>query len=549
MGVTHLDLSYHPTIWKFMQDDSPVRVVVGPVGSGKSTGVGCGEIMRRAFMQAPSPLDNIRYFKALVVRNTQPELRKTTLKTWLGMYPESLGKFNNTALTHHITVPAGKDGTPGLDLLVEFMGLDGPQDAAKLLSWEGTLIWFNEAKEIDKTIVDQADGRVGRYPSMKQGGVMPSWYGIIMDTNPFNSGHWMDVLEKNTPDTWGMYRQPPGVLEMEKVNGGWRSVEPGIELSISEDTPEYIHEGGGLQWAVNPNAENLRYLPINFTLDPFFVPGTGQEDDEEWCELARRRRGGYYGNIVKGKELSYIQIFVQGKNGALTSDHAVIPEFDRKTMVTQAAEYNPTMPLHMGIDFGAGTLNPAAVIGQMDPIEGRWVILKEVVCQNMGLIDFVAQIKRTLNENFPGHSDLRIWGDPAGLQRDGVSMKTYFDHLASEGLYARSAPSNIIDIRIECIRAPMKRFTRGKPGILFSPDCFVLIEALEEKWNYKRLKVAGEIRYDDKPCKDHPASDVCDALGYLLSGGGEHYTLISRNAETMGGGSGAYVMDTSWDVI
>jgi len=105
MAITQLDLSYHKTIWDFMNDDKPVRIVVGPVGSGKSTGVGCGEIVRRAFMQEPSPIDNVRYFKALVVRNTQPELRKTTLKTWLGMYPETLGKFNNTALTHHIKVP------------------------------------------------------------------------------------------------------------------------------------------------------------------------------------------------------------------------------------------------------------------------------------------------------------------------------------------------------------------------------------------------------------------------------------------------------------
>ncbi len=56
------------TIWEFMRCDDHVRIVVGPVGSGKSTGVGCGEIMRRALLQEPSPRDNIRYFKALIVR-------------------------------------------------------------------------------------------------------------------------------------------------------------------------------------------------------------------------------------------------------------------------------------------------------------------------------------------------------------------------------------------------------------------------------------------------------------------------------------------------
>jgi len=40
MAITQLDLSYHKTIWDFMNDDKPVRIVVGPVGSGKSTGRG-----------------------------------------------------------------------------------------------------------------------------------------------------------------------------------------------------------------------------------------------------------------------------------------------------------------------------------------------------------------------------------------------------------------------------------------------------------------------------------------------------------------------------
>ena len=530
MGITQLDLSYHKTIWDFMNDDKPVRIVVGPVGSGKSTGVGCGEIVRRAFMQEPSPIDNVRYFKALVVRNTQPELRKTTLKTWLGMYPETLGKFNNTALTHHIKVPPHKDGTPGLDLLVEFTGLDGPQDASKLLSWEGTLIWFNEAKEINKEIVDMATARVGRYPSIKQGGVMPTWYGLIMDTNPYTSGHWLDKLEKDTPNNWSFYRQPPGVLEMQKTEEGWTSLEPRWPLTVTD--PEYIHHGGGCDWAVNQKAENLPYLPVSRSIEPTGDP---------------LKSGGYYAALVQGKDKSYIQIYVQGKNGALTSDQAVIPEFDGNTMISSDTAYNPGLTLQCGIDFGAGTLNPAAVFGQLDPVHNRWIILKELACGNMGLLQFADQLLTSIKKDFQGSTDIQIWGDPAGLQRDGVSMKSYFDHLRLKGLHALPAPSNKIDIRIECIRTPMLRYSEGRPAFLVNPKCQVLIDALTEKWCYKRLNVAGELRYDDKPCKDHPHSDVADALGYLLSGGGEHFSLIAgKRNSSMGDG---FVMNNDWEVI
>ena len=80
MSNISINFKSAPTIKKFMADDNPVRIVVGCIGSGKSVGVVCVEVMRRALMQEPSPLDNIRYFKALIVRNTMPELRRLQLR-------------------------------------------------------------------------------------------------------------------------------------------------------------------------------------------------------------------------------------------------------------------------------------------------------------------------------------------------------------------------------------------------------------------------------------------------------------------------------------
>ena len=213
-------------------------------------------------------------------------------------------------------------------------------------------------------------------------------------------------------------------------------------------------------------------------------------------------------------------------------------------MVHQSVEYNETLPVHVGVDFGAGTLNPAAVLGQRDPITGRWNILREVVCPNMGLIEFTQQVLQTIKENFYGVQDLRVWGDPAGMQRDGVSMKTYFDHMRTQGLFANPAPTNQIEVRIECIRTPMTRFTQGKPGLMINPKCKTLISALAEKWCYRRLNVAGEVRYDDKPCKDHPWSDVADALGYMLAGGGEHGALAYNTTTKLE----PVMMNTDWEV-
>ena len=70
-----------PTISAFIVDEHPYTFVIGPIGSGKSTG-SIMKIFYRAQRQAPSPVDGVRYSRWLVVRNTNKELQDTTLKTF-----------------------------------------------------------------------------------------------------------------------------------------------------------------------------------------------------------------------------------------------------------------------------------------------------------------------------------------------------------------------------------------------------------------------------------------------------------------------------------
>ena len=120
----------------FLRNEAFVRGIRGPVGSGKSVS-NCIEILRRAGQQAPAA-DGIRYSKWAVVRNTNPELKTTTIATWLDWFPENeWGKFRwSPPYTHHI-----KKGD--IDLEVIFLPLDNPEDVKKLLSLEVTGIWVN----------------------------------------------------------------------------------------------------------------------------------------------------------------------------------------------------------------------------------------------------------------------------------------------------------------------------------------------------------------------------------------------------------------------
>jgi hypothetical protein len=69
--------------------DAFVRGIRGPLGSGKSTGCSV-EILRRSQMQQPSP-DGVRRTRWAVIRNSYPELKSTTIRTWQEWCPATYG--------------------------------------------------------------------------------------------------------------------------------------------------------------------------------------------------------------------------------------------------------------------------------------------------------------------------------------------------------------------------------------------------------------------------------------------------------------------------
>lgn len=232
------------TLKQFHESNAFVRALKGPFGSGKSSAC-VMEILIRSQMQKPSP-DGIRRTRWAVIRNSYPELKSTTIKTWTQWCPTSYGKLNqDSPIIHRIK-------TPDLDMEVLFLALDKPEDVPKLLSLELTGAWLNEAKEIPKAIIDGVTGRVGRYPAAMDGG--PTWSGVIMDTNPPDDQSWYyHFAEKQTPEGWLFLSQPSGL---------------------------------------SPKAENLKNLPPNYYKR--LIAGK----DPDWVKVYVE---GQYGYVMEGK--------------------------------------------------------------------------------------------------------------------------------------------------------------------------------------------------------------------------------------------------------
>lgn len=198
-----------PVAKAFLESSAFVKGIRGPFGSGKST-LCCADILDRAQAQAPGP-DGIRRTRFACVRNTYPELKTTTIKTWHGIVPQNFGRWvDQGPPTHWVTAN-------DLECEVLFLALDSPADVKKLLSMDLTGAWVNEAREIPKSVIDGLTARVGRYPSKAMGG--PTWFGVLMDTNPPDTDHWWYKLAEETkPDGFEFFAQPSGLsAEAENV--------------------------------------------------------------------------------------------------------------------------------------------------------------------------------------------------------------------------------------------------------------------------------------------------------------------------------------------
>jgi len=488
------ELNYKPagkTSKKFLKSEKFVRGIRGPVGSGKSVAC-CIEIFRRAAAQEKAP-DGIRYSKWAVIRNTNPELRTTTIATWLQWFPENeWGNFRwSPPFTHHI-----RKGD--IDLEVLFIPLDTPDDVKKLLSLELTGCWINEAREIPKSIVDAATSRIGRYPSVKDG-VGPTWHGLIMDTNAPSDDHWWAIMSGDAPipdhmssedslmmvkpDNWEFFTQPGGMLEDKSERGDL--------------------EG----YSLNPDAENIKNLPPT-----------------------------YYTNMIQGKSKSWIDVYVLNRLGAIEDGKPVYQGFSEKTHVSKEPLEVAPLPVYVGIDFG---LTPAAAFLQKLP-NGRWFCLAELVAADMGAIRFAEVLRRFMAEEF-GDMDYEIYGDPSGDFRAQTDETTPFEILRANGIKARPAPSNDPVVRTEAVNSLLSRMVDGMPGFLIDKQkCPSLVTGFLGGYHYRRMNVSGE-RYEDKPNKNK-FSHVHDALQYAVIGGGEGRN-ITRGAHTVK----PFIAKTKWN--
>jgi len=444
-----------PTLVLFHQDDSFVRGVLGPIGSGKSVAM-VEEILMRSFAQEPDQYGR-RRTRWAVIRNTYPELKSTTIKTWLEWVPNEVCKIKYDAPINGMMKQALPDGTT-IEMEIYFLALDSAKDVKKLLSLELTGAWINEAREIPKSIFDGVTSRVGRFPPKADGPL--TWSGVIMDTNPPDDLHWWyKYAEETKPEDYKFWRQP-GAL-------------------IKQPDGRYVP---------NPLAENVDNQPLGYT---------------------------YWTRQIAGKDPEWIKVMILAEYGCLFDGKPVYHEMyiDKIHCAENPLGILSDRPLILGWDFGT---TPACVVGQISR-RGQLRILREFWSDGSGIRQFAENVvKPALAMEFKGF-ELISTGDPAGAQRSQVDEATCLNELGKCGIPTTPASSNVFMTRRNAVCSYLNRMSYGEPAFMLDPSCKMLRRGFNGGYMFEvvqKVMSGGEVRHKEEPAKNmysHPH----DALQYL----------------------------------
>jgi hypothetical protein len=326
-------------------------LIMGAIRSGKSS-ASCAEIVKLACAMQPCK-DGVRRIRVAVIRNTYPDLQTTTIKTWQDWWGR-LGKLETRFDSPVEFFHRFNDGKGDIELLVWFLALDKEKDIRKLLSLEVTFAYCNELRELSEAVFMHLRGRVGQYPRKCDlvGDEVNYWRGIIADTNPPDTDHWLyKLFEVQRPSLYKLFRQPPALIKTE--------------------------DG---KWELNPLAENVKNLPTS-----------------------------YYQNLMIGTSEEYQKVYILGEYGIVFDGKAVFPSYNDD--IHSVSDVNlPAGELFIGWDFG---LTPAAIVCML--YGAKLYIIKEFVTERMYPDELIGIVSEWLNSRYIGKPIISVC-DPSGSE-------------------------------------------------------------------------------------------------------------------------------------
>lgn len=472
-----------------------LRIIHGPVGSGKSYGVTM-DVPLRCASQSPCA-DGVIRNRALFARNIYQQLKQTTFEVWMRLFPST-----------RIALSSPIQGSLDLKLgnrkmVIDLIGLgtDTQSAEATLRSNGFSIARVEELQYISYRMFCLIQERLGRYPDipMAPSGCQVAGYfknlGLSADTNMPVEGSWLWDRAQNVRDPRELYLfQPPAMFRT------WNTVTKTWDYEENRGQRPGIHA-----------AENVEHLL------------------EGWD---------YYWTQIRVKSDDDIRRNVLNEYGHILSGTPVYPEFSKEKHV--CAKGVPLPPrgarIYCGMDLGR---HPRAVFAYND-LKNGGVRVFRILSKDCGVQMFAETVMRP---------NLMSWGisphmvsiipDPAGENKGEQVEATSVEILRTAGFDVAMPvlKNNDPFTRMETVRQALTRTAMdGDPYLTIDPSCEELIRALAGGYTYATIKTAnGQERVSDKPDKG-PYSHIGNALEYLLVGMkyGRRETTIHGGESTQG---------------
>lgn len=462
---------------EFLTSNAIVNVLEGPLGSGKTDAL-CVKPMRHAQEQARSPIDGLRYTRFALIRNTTPDLKRATIRSWNELYPQEVyGRMR-------IGAPIGCEWSFGdVRSEIDFIGLDKDEDIRKLRSTQYTRILFDELEFIEKSLFDESRQRL-RYPAEKHGG--PTCPGVDACTNAPPEDHWLPLMTGRVDFPYNMKPEEKAALTWPKE---WLHL-----LQPPALVEEFDQHGNVVGYHVNPAAENLENLPKR-----------------------------YYENMLLGMRRDAIDSRLMVRTVLVTDGDPVYPMFRREVHVSrEVLRPHRGYEVYCGLDFGR---SPAALFCQ--PINNRVFFQCELIGQGESAAVFAPKVRRFFAEQYPDHrlEDVRFFGDPKGQDKGQNVERTAYEIFQANGMAVRAPPNlkqNDIGTRVEGLSYLLESMSDGLPRHCSSPMCRTYNVGMAGRYCNERDD-EGEL----KPTKNR-YSHVCNAAEYVVLGLGEGRRVTGR---------------------
>jgi hypothetical protein len=307
------------------------------------------------------------------------------------------------------------------------------------------------------------------YPS-KSSGADITFTGVIADTNPPDTDHWIYKMETNLPENYKVFHYEPALLISDAIVVGEKVVK-----SLS-----------GTSYIANPAADYVQNLSAGYD---------------------------YYFNQLPGLTDEEIKVTILGQYGFIAHGKPVYPEFNQSLhYYAGTVRYNRHEKLCLNWDFG---LTPALAILQQQA-NGQIVMIAEVTSRDIGLEKFVAnQVIPYLNSRCSGWQNNYIsFGDPAGNQRSQIDMQTCMQTLNKMGIRTQKAKTNNIDKRISAVSWFLRRTIDGKGAFVVTSDCPQAFKGFLGDYQFEKIMITDlEEGTKSLPLKNF-SSHIHDAIQY-----------------------------------